>query len=210
MKSIFHRNLYWLITMGGLIAISCSVFSIRTAPANAVATPLPETMTMTAEADIQNHVNEVATALSGTMTAIHSPTQTTVSFTATPESECTRLKLSSQECANLGEHLFTLSGEAKGYCSYGANSESTVIRDLRMVVSFSNDDSGKKVTIFNGAFTNCPAIITNDNVYYYDCIYIGNHNTGIIKFVDDGFINQGNFTNSAVKNCKWSEYYKLP
>jgi len=132
-----------------------------------------------------------------------------IPVTETQESECTRLNLTPEECASLGQHLFTLSGVVDGYCWYGTD-DRTVTRDLLVTVSFSNDGSQKKVTITNAAFTECTAWSGSDNTYTYDCIDNGNRNTGTITFVDNGFLNEGGFTNSVNKNCTWSESYELP
>lgn len=132
-----------------------------------------------------------------------------VPVTETQESECSRLDLTSQECASLGQHLITVSGVVDGYCWYG-DDDRTVTRDLPVTVSFSNDGSGKKVTIKNAIFIDCPAGSTGENTYAYDCITHSNRNTGTIVFVDNGFLNEGGFTNSVNKNCTWSEVYTLP
>lgn len=146
--------------------------------------------------------------LATTQPVLASPTPSLVPVTETQESECTRLNLTAQECASSGKHLFTLSGVVDGYCWYGTD-DKTVTRDLMVTVSFSSDGSGKKVTISNAAFVNCPANSRSDNTYTYDCIDGGNRNTGTITFVDNGFLNEGGLTNSANKNCTWSQSYKL-
>ncbi len=128
---------------------------------------------------------------------------------ATQESECTRLNLTSQECASLGQQWFTLSGVVDGYCWYG-ESDRTVTRDLLVTVSFASDGSGTRATITNAAFVDCETISrTAENTYTYDCVAHANHHTGIITFVDNGFLNVGRFTNSVDKNCSWSEAYEL-
>jgi hypothetical protein len=129
--------------------------------------------------------------------------------TATQESECTRLKLTSQECASLGQHLFTLSGVVDGYCWYGEE-DKTVTRDLLITVSFSGDSTGMSASIRNAAFIDCPMLTrSGPNTYTYDCVDHGNHETGMITFVDNGILNVGGFTNSVNKNCNWSEAYEL-
>jgi hypothetical protein len=133
-----------------------------------------------------------------------------IPVTETQAGECARLNLTSQECASLGQHLFTLSGVVDGYCWYGTD-DKTVTRDLLVTVSFTNDGSGKKATINNAAFTDCPASSRSDNAYTYDCIAEdANRHAGTILFVDNGFLNEGGFTNPVNKNCTWSESYKLP
>ena len=110
----------------------------------------------------------------------------------------------------MGQHLFTLSGLVDGYCWYGTD-DKTVTRDLIVTVSFSNDGSEKKVTINNAAHTHCTASSSSDNTYTYDCIVNdSNRHAGTITFVDNGFLNEGGFTNAVNKNCTWSESYKLP
>lgn len=127
----------------------------------------------------------------------------------TQNSECTRLNLTAQECTNLGKHLFTLSGVVDGFCWYGEN-DRTVTRDFFITVSFSESGLGMTATIEEGVFIDCPTVSRSaENTYTYDCIAHGNHETGIITFIDQGFLNVGRSTNSVNKDCSWSEAYEL-
>lgn len=154
---------------------------------------------------LQPSPTEMAT---NTLTATATITPSPYPPTETPETECSRLNLSVQECVSLGEHMFTITGVVDGYCWYGTD-DRTVTRDLLINVSFSNEGSEKKVLITDGIFMDCPATLTSPNTYNYDCINQSNRDTGTITFLDNGFLNEGGMTNSVNKNCTWSQSYEI-
>lgn len=148
-----------------------------------------------------------------TETAAISPTAT-LQPTATQESECDLLNLTPQECANLGDHMYTLEGSVEGYCEYGRTDGTmghTVTRDFLITVAFSNGGSGKVVSVKNAVFIDCDkAYESGVNTYVYDCISdSGNRDQGTITFLDNAILNDGGMSNSVNKNCTWTEVYQM-
>jgi len=135
-------------------------------------------------------------------------------ITISHEAECAQLKLTAEECANLGTHNYSMSGQITSVgcsCSYGDGGQS-VQRTETLTIFFSADSS------VSGGFSNCtePLHAGGTNTYPYSCTYLwtgppneNSSHTGIITFNSNGFTNDYKDVFKKGGSCTWHEVYTL-